>query len=34
MVNDIMAVLQGENVKGFPSIEDVEDRAEMYGIEL
>jgi hypothetical protein len=34
MVKDIMAVLQGEKVKGYPSMEDVEDRTEMYGIEL
>jgi len=34
MVKDIRAVLQGEKVKGYPSMEDVEDRAEMYGIEL
>ncbi len=34
MVKDIRAVLQGEKVKGYPSLEDVRDRTEMYGIEL
>jgi hypothetical protein len=34
MVKDILAVLQGEKVKGYPSMEDIEDRTEMYGIEL
>ncbi len=34
MVKEIRAVLQGEKVKGYPSMEDIEDRAEMYGIEL
>jgi hypothetical protein len=34
MMKDIEAVLQGEKVKGYPSLEDVEDRTEMYGIEL
>jgi hypothetical protein len=34
MVKDIRAVLRGEKVKGYPSMEDIEDRTEMYGIEL
>jgi hypothetical protein len=34
MMKDIETVLQGEKVKGYPSLEDVEDRMEMYGIEL
>ena len=34
MVKDIRAVLRGEKVKGYPSMEDLEDRTEMYGIEL
>jgi len=34
MMKDIEAVLQGEKVKGYPSLEDVEDRTEMYGIEI
>jgi hypothetical protein len=34
MLKDIRAVLRGEKVKGYPSTEDVEDRTEMYGIEL
>ena len=34
MMKDIETVLQGEKVKGYPSLEDVEDRTEMYGIKL
>jgi predicted transcriptional regulator len=34
MMKDIEAVLKGEKVKGYPSLEDIEDRTEMYGIEL
>lgn len=34
MMKDMEAVLQGEKVKGYPSLEDVEYRMEMYGIEL
>jgi hypothetical protein len=34
MVKDIRAVLRGEKVKGYPFLADVEDRTEMYGIEL
>jgi hypothetical protein len=34
MVKDIRAVLRGEKVKGYPSMEDIEDRTEMYGIKL
>jgi hypothetical protein len=34
MVKGIRAVLRGEKVKGYPFLADVEDRTEMYGIEL
>jgi len=34
MMNEIKAVLEGERVKGYPSIEDIRDRAELYEIEL
>jgi DNA-binding transcriptional ArsR family regulator len=34
MMADIKAVLQGQKIKGYPSLEDIEDRSEMYGIEL
>jgi hypothetical protein len=34
MVKHIKAVLQGESIKGYPSLEDIEDRAELYEIEL
>ncbi|OPY48615.1 MAG: Sugar-specific transcriptional regulator TrmB [Methanosaeta sp. PtaU1.Bin060] len=34
MMKDIKAVLQGERIKGYPSLEDIEDRAELYEIEL
>lgn len=34
MMKDIKAVLQGESIKGYPSSEEIEDRAELYEIEL
>ncbi len=34
MIRDIKAVLQGERIRGYPSIEDIRDRAELYDIEL
>jgi len=34
MMNDIKTVLQGEKIKGYPSLEDIEDRTEMYDIKL
>ncbi len=34
MMKDIRAVLQGESIKGYPSLEEIEDRAELYEIEL
>lgn len=34
MVKHIKAVLQGESIKGYPSLEEIEDRAELYEIEL
>ena len=33
-MNDMKAVLQGEKIKGYPSLEDIEDRTEMYDIKL
>jgi predicted transcriptional regulator len=30
--NDIKAVLQGERIRDYPSLEDIEERAELYGI--
>jgi hypothetical protein len=32
--SNIKAAMQGERIKGYPILEDVEDRAELYGIEL
>jgi predicted transcriptional regulator len=34
MMKDINAVLQGERIKGYPTLDDIEDRAELYDIEL
>ncbi len=34
MMKQIKAVLKGESIKGYPSLEEVEDRAELYEIEL
>jgi hypothetical protein len=34
MMKDIKAVLQGERIRGYPAMEDIEDRADIYGIEL
>lgn len=34
MMKHIKAVLQGESIKGYPSLEDIVDRAELYEIEL
>ncbi|VVB63603.1 Uncharacterised protein [uncultured archaeon] len=34
MMADIKAVLQGERIKGYPALEDIRDRAELYGINL
>ncbi len=34
MMKQIKAVLQGESIKGYPSLEEIEDRAELYEIEL
>ena len=33
MMKDIKAVLQGERIRDYPSLEDLEERAELYGIE-
>ncbi len=32
MMESIRAVLMGESIKGYPSIEEIEDQAELYGI--
>jgi hypothetical protein len=34
MMADIKAVLQGEKIKDYPSLEDIEDRADLYEIEI
>ena len=34
MMEDIKAVLQGETIKGYSSLEEIKDRAELYGIGL
>jgi predicted transcriptional regulator len=34
MIKDIQAVLRGERIKGYPSLEDIKDRAELYDIEI
>ncbi len=34
MMKQIKAVLQGESIKGYPSLEEIEDRAKLYEIEL
>ncbi len=33
MMESIKAVLRGESIKGYPSIEEIEDQAELYGIQ-
>lgn len=33
MMESIGAVLKGESIKGYPSIEEIEDQAELYGIQ-
>ncbi len=34
MMKDLKAVLQGERIKGYPSLEDIEDRVDLYDIKL
>lgn len=34
MMKDLKAVLQGERIKGYPTLEDIKDRADLYGIQL
>lgn len=34
MMKDLKAVLQGERIKGYPTMEDIEDRADLYDIKL
>ena len=32
MIKDIDAVLQGERIRGYPTLEDIEDRTDLYDI--
>jgi hypothetical protein len=32
MIESIQAVLKGEHIKGYPTREDIEEQAELYGI--
>ena len=34
MINDLNAVLQGERIRGYPTLEDIEDRTDLYEIKL
>ena len=34
MMKDLKAVLQGEKIKGYPTMEDIEDRIDLYEIKL
>ncbi len=34
MMKDLSAVLQGETIKGYPTLEDIKDRTDLYGITL
>ncbi|MFA6372083.1 MAG: MarR family transcriptional regulator [Methanothrix sp.] len=34
MMKDLKAVLQGERIKGYPTLEDIEDRTDLYDIQL
>jgi predicted transcriptional regulator len=34
MMKDLKAVLQGEKIKGYPTLEDIEDRTDLYDIKL
>ena len=34
MIKDMKAVLQGERIKGYPTLEDIEDRVDLYDIKL
>lgn len=34
MMKDLFAVLQGERIKGYPTLEDIADRADLYDIQL
>jgi predicted transcriptional regulator len=34
MMKDLKAVLQGERIKGYPTLEDIEDRTDLYEIKL
>jgi len=32
MMKSIRAVLRGEHIKGYPTVEEIEEQAELYGI--
>jgi hypothetical protein len=34
MMQNIRNVLQGERIKGYPTLEDIEDRTDLYDIQL
>ncbi|MGD0954329.1 MAG: hypothetical protein ABR985_18380 [Methanotrichaceae archaeon] len=34
MTKSILAVLRGEQIKGYPTLKDIKDRTELYGIEF
>ena len=34
MMKDLKAVLQGERIRGYPTLEDIEDRTDLYDIKL
>jgi predicted transcriptional regulator len=34
MMNNLKAVLQGERIRGYPTLEDIEDRTDLYDIKL
>jgi len=33
MIMSIMKVLRGEHIKGYPTLEEIEEQAELYGIQ-
>ena len=34
LIEDIQAILRGERIKGYPTLDDIRDRAELYDIEI
>jgi hypothetical protein len=34
MIKDLKAVLQGDRIRGYPTIDEIEDKADLYGIKL